>query len=220
VIGLIAALYALVSILQNALPLIDVTLPRIIPRLPLPWALVIFLTVAIVVVIEGGYQRAITERIKIKEAIAAAKETADVGRPKLSLKFPYANGKIAPAMIPQMWLVNFGDRVATDIRIDPISNGPYLATFAQIQNIGGQPSGLNGVNLIPAVTKDGEMHHVFSRNGQYFYDLLQYGTTSISDDLWLPVTIKFMDGGIERTNTLKIHCNRPSMFVNVGDQVF
>ncbi len=148
----------------------------------------------------------------------AAEEKADVGRPKLSIKFPY--GKLAAsADFPQMWLVNFGDRVATDITIEAIHRGPYEAVFPQIQNVAGQPSGLNGANLVPTVTKDGIAHPIFSRNGQHLCDMMLEGLQNLADEIRIPVTIKFRDGGIERTNTLTIHCNRPSLTVNVVDQI-
>jgi len=153
------------------------------------------------------------------EACKEAKSKADTGRPKLSIKFPYANLKAGVSS--QMWLVNFGDRVATDITISPICRGPYEAVFPKIQNVNGRPDGINGVDLIPSVTKDSETHPIFSTNGQFLCDMVLDGLEGLStDELSIPMTIKFSDGGLVRTNTLIIHFTRPFLAVSVSNQVY
>jgi len=72
-IGWIAAVIAVFSIVQNILPFVDVD-PSLLkfPKIPLPWALAIFLLAFLVVVIEGGFNRAVA-----KEAEAATHALPD-----------------------------------------------------------------------------------------------------------------------------------------------
>lgn len=57
-IALTTLLIAVLTIIQNVLPLLDVDLSGArIPRISVPWALALFLTGLVVVLVEGGYRR-------------------------------------------------------------------------------------------------------------------------------------------------------------------
>jgi hypothetical protein len=139
-------------------------------------------------------------------------EALDIGRPRLTVEF--LSDKLSGNSNYEMLLRNLGERPATDIRVEEITRGPFQATFPQIQLLRGD----DRKELVPIVTKDGETHLVFSRNTQYLMELMSYGTSSSHDEIWVPVVIRFKDGNLLRISKLKIHCIRPSMFVNVGDQ--
>lgn len=91
-IGFAALFIAAFGIVQNALPLVDVDLSWLkIPKIPLPWALAIFLLGLIIVALEGGYRRSLaleeTHESEVDKAKNQLAEALDNSNPKLKGEF-------------------------------------------------------------------------------------------------------------------------------------